>query len=312
MEKYSLDKIDRLINEIGKVILGKRDVIQMTVSAFLAGGHVLFEDIPGVGKTTMVKSLAKAIQGDFARIQFTPDLLPSDILGVSIFNSLTNEFEFRQGPVFTTLLLADEINRTTPRTQAALLEAMSEGRVTIDNQTYQLDSNFFVLATQNPGDYEGTYPLPESQLDRFLFRLQIGYPVAADEFDLLTGKQQSLETIRTILLPKEVAQLKEAVDEVYVDDNVTRYALKLVRASREHNAVELGVSPRGGMYFLRGAKAFALTEGRDYVIPQDLQTIFPAVFGHRLLLKGGLHTSQEALEDVLVEIIERVPVPVRK
>ena len=287
-----LQKIDALIAEVEKVILGKRDVIQFTVAALLAGGHVLFEDIPGVGKTMLVKSLAKAIQSDYKRVQFTPDLLPNDVLGVSIFNSQSHQFEFRPGPIFTSVLLADEINRTTPRTQASLLEAMSENHVTIDNQTYPLSPHFFVLATQNPIEYEGTYPLPEAQLDRFLFRLHIGYPDFQDELALLTGKrQQSLDQIQTILHAAEVTALKAMVDDVYVDEQVARYALQLVQASRQHNAIDLGISPRGGIAFLKGAKALALTEGRTFVTPQDLQRILPAVFGHRLLLKGGVHAK---------------------
>ncbi len=250
-----LQKIDALIAEVEKVILGKRDVIQFTVAALLAGGHVLFEDIPGVGKTMLVKSLAKAIQSDYKRVQFTPDLLPNDVLGVSIFNSQSH------------------------------LEAMSENHVTIDNQTYPLSPHFFVLATQNPIEYEGTYPLPEAQLDRFLFRLHIGYPDFQDELALLTGKrQQSLDQIQTILHADEVTALKAMVDDVYVDERVARYALQLVQASRQHNAIDLGISPRGGIAFLKGAKALALTEGRTFVTPQDLQRILPAVFGHRSLL----------------------------
>lgn len=308
-----LQKIDALINEVEKVILGKRDVIQLTVAALLAGGHVLFEDIPGVGKTMLVKSLAKAIQSDYKRVQFTPDLLPNDILGVSIFNSENQQFEFRPGPIFTSVLLADEINRTTPRTQAALLEAMSENHVTIDNQTYALSPHFFVLATQNPIEYEGTYPLPEAQLDRFLFRLHIGYPAFQDELALLIGqRQQSLNQIQTILTSQEVTALKQRVDQVFVDNQVARYALQLVQASRNHNAIDLGISPRGGIAFLKGAKALALTEGRTYVTPQDLQRILPAVFGHRLLLKGGITASQESLSEIMKQMIQRVPVPVRR
>lgn len=308
-----LQKIDALIAEVEKVILGKRDVIQFTVAALLAGGHVLFEDIPGVGKTMLVKSLAKAIQSDYKRVQFTPDLLPNDILGVSIFNSQSHQFEFRPGPIFTSVLLADEINRTTPRTQASLLEAMSENHVTIDNQTYPLSPHFFVLATQNPIEYEGTYPLPEAQLDRFLFRLHIGYPDFQDELALLTGKrQQSLDQIQTILHADEVTALKAMVDDVYVDEQVARYALQLVQASRQHNAIDLGIGPRGGIAFLKGAKALALTEGRTFVTPQDLQRILPAVFGHRLLLKGGVHASTETLSDLMKQMIQRVPVPTRK
>ncbi|WP_379945633.1 AAA family ATPase [Enterococcus devriesei] len=307
MAEHELDKITDLISEIEKVILGKRDVIQLTVAALLAGGHVLFEDIPGVGKTILVKSLAKAIHSDFSRIQFTPDLLPSDILGISIFDAQTNQFDFRAGPIFTTILLADEINRTTPRTQAALLEAMSEGHVTIDNQTYALNPHFFVLATQNPVSYSGTYPLPEAQLDRFLFRLHIGYPAFSDELELITGKrQQSLALIQPVLTLAELTELKQKVTEVYVDDTVARYALQLVEASRNHPAIDLGISPRGSIAFIQGAKAYALTEKRSFVTPGDLQKILPAVFAHRLILREGL-----SIEEVIHQIIDHVPVPVR-
>ncbi|MEI5990961.1 AAA family ATPase [Enterococcus crotali] len=306
-------KITLLIDEMEKVILGKRDIIQLTVTAFLASGHVLLEDIPGVGKTMMVKTLAKATHGKFNRIQFTPDLLPSDILGVSIYNTATQTFEFHHGPVFSTVLLADEINRTTPRTQAALLEAMSENHVTIDNHTYPLDEHFFVLATQNPLDYEGTYPLPEAQLDRFLFKLHIGYPEFSDELNLIlkqTGNE--LNHVQQILNTSEISQLKKIIEDIYVDPIVARYALQLVHATRNHDGIALGVSPRGSVSFIRAAKAFALTEGRGYVTPNDLQYILPATFGHRLLLKGTQTASQEQLQDIFEQIIRRVPVPIRK
>ncbi|MGC6768170.1 AAA family ATPase [Enterococcus sp. LJL128] len=306
-------KISLLIDEMEKVILGKREVLQLTVAAFLAGGHVLFEDIPGVGKTMLVKTLAKAIHGKFSRIQFTPDLLPSDILGITVYNTASQAFEFHPGPIFTTVLLADEINRTTPRTQAALLEAMSERHVTIDNHTYTLDEHFFVLATQNPVDYEGTYPLPEAQLDRFLFRLHIGYPEFADELELLLNRQSDqLVSIRQVLNAAEVTQLKALVDEVYVDPQIARYALQLVQATREHDSIALGISPRGSLAFIKAARAFALTEGRTFVTPDDLQRILPAVFGHRLLLKNN-HTANEAqIQEIMEQILRRVPVPIRK
>lgn len=307
MPDQNLTKITALIDEIEKVVLGKRHVIQLTVVALLAGGHVLFEDIPGVGKTMMVKSLAKAIHSDFSRVQFTPDLLPSDILGVSIFDAQTNQFEFRPGPIFTTILLADEINRTTPRTQAALLEAMSEGHVTIDNHTYPLNPHFFVLATQNPVSYAGTYPLPEAQLDRFLFRLHIGYPDFEDELRLLSGqREQSLDLIQPVVTLQELAELKKQVDQVFVDEAVARYALALVEASRNHPAIELGVSPRGSIAFIKSAKAYALTENRTFVTPGDLQKLLPAVFAHRLILHSGL-----SVEEVMHQLIDQVPVPIR-
>ncbi|MBL1226015.1 AAA family ATPase [Enterococcus sp. BWR-S5] len=312
MHSSAHEKLNQLINEMEKVILGKREVLQLTVTAFLAGGHVLFEDIPGVGKTMMVKTLAKAIHGSFSRIQFTPDLLPSDILGISVYNAAAQTFEFHQGPIFTTILLADEINRTTPRTQAALLEAMSENHVTIDNHTYPLDEHFFVLATQNPIEYEGTYPLPEAQLDRFLFRLHIGYPEFSDELDLLLNNQQDkLNQIRQIVTAAELSQMKKLVADVYVDPQIARYALQLVHATRNHDGVALGVSPRGAVAFLQAAKAYAFVNGRTFVTPDDLQHVLPATFGHRLLLKSR-STSTEVVLGILEQIVKRVPVPVRR
>ena len=312
MREEQFQQLQRLTNEIEKVVIGKREVIQMTLTAMLAGGHVLFEDIPGVGKTVLVKTLAKAIQGQFSRVQFTPDLQPSDISGVSIYNEQSGQFEFRPGPIFTTILLADEINRTAPRTQAALLEAMSEGHVTIDNHTYALDQNFFVLATQNPIEYEGTFALPEAQLDRFLFRLAIGYPVLEDELLLMNGQQErALADVRPDLTTTELSLLKQAVDDVYTDELVTRYALDLVRASRVFPGVRLGVSPRGGIAFMKGARAYAMIQGRDYVTPEDLQKILPAVFSHRLILQGG-SVSQAQTAEVLRGIIQQVAVPVKK
>ncbi|MBO0440749.1 AAA family ATPase [Candidatus Enterococcus ikei] len=307
------NKITLLIDEMEKVILGKRDVLQLTVTAFLSGGHVLFEDVPGVGKTMMVKILAKATHGNYNRVQFTPDLLPSDILGVSVYNNSSQTFEFHKGPVFTTVLLADEINRTTPRTQAALLEAMSEKHITIDNYTYPLDDHFFVLATQNPLDYEGTYPLPEAQLDRFLFKLHIGYPEFTDELDLILNQSGAeLNHVQQILDTAEISHLKRLVEEIYIDPNVARYALQLVQATRTHKHIALGISPRGSISFVRAAKAFALTEGRSYVTPSDLQHILPATFGHRLLLKNGQTASREQLQEIFDQILGHVPVPVRK
>ena len=308
MEYVQHQSIQKLITEIEKVVVGKREVIEMTVAAFLAGGHVLFEDIPGVGKTVLVKTLAKAFHGHFSRVQFTPDLQPSDITGISIYNEQSRAFEFRPGPLFTRVLLADEINRTPPRTQAALLEAMSEGSVTIDNQTYALDEHFFVLATQNPVEYEGTYPLPEAQLDRFLFRLTIGYPVYEDELVLLQGGQErALAQVRPVISESELRALKEQVLAVKITDQISRYALDLIRESRDHPGVLLGISPRGGIAFLQGARAYALVQGRDFVTPEDLQAVLGPVFGHRLLLNYGSER-----ETVLQELLAQVPVPVRK
>ncbi|EME8144743.1 MoxR family ATPase [Enterococcus faecium] len=281
------------------------------IVALLAGGHVLFEDIPGVGKTLLVKALAKAVQGTFSRVQCTPDLLPSDILGFSVYNSQSKEFEFRPGPIFTTILLADEINRTTPRTQSALLEAMAENHATIDNNTYPLDNHFFVLATQNPIEYEGTYPLPEAQLDRFLFRLQIGYPSFDDELLLLLDKfEKVLDNLNEVLNSYEIEEIKTNVANVFVSPEVASYALQLVSATRSHAAIQLGISPRGSLSFIQAAKAYALIHGRNYVTPKDLQDLVPYVFSHRLIFYDR-SLKEEEKKQIIHTLVAQIPIPVR-
>ncbi len=274
------------------------------IVALLAGGHVLFEDIPGVGKTLLVKALAKAVQGTFSRVQCTPDLLPSDILGFSVYNSQSKEFEFRPGPIFTTILLADEINRTTPRTQSALLEAMAENHATIDNNTYPLDNHFFVLATQNPIEYEGTYPLPEAQLDRFLFRLQIGYPSFDEELLLV------LDNLNEVLNSYEIEEIKTNVANVFVSPEVASYALQLVSATRSHAAIQLGISPRGSLSFIQAAKAYALIHGRNYVTPKDLQDLVPYVFSHRLIFYDR-SLKEDEKKQIIHTLVAQIPIPVR-
>ncbi|EOS8063795.1 MoxR family ATPase [Enterococcus faecium] len=281
------------------------------IVALLAGGHVLFEDIPGVGKTLLVKALAKAVQGTFSRVQCTPDLLPSDILGFSVYNSQSKEFEFRPGPIFTTILLADEINRTTPRTQSALLEAMAENHATIDNNTYPLDNHFFVLATQNPIEYEGTYPLPEAQLDRFLFRLQIGYPSFDDELLLLLDKfEKVLDNLNEVLNSYEIEEIKTNVANVFVSPEVASYALQLVSATRSHAAIQLGISPRGSLSFIQAVKAYALIHGRNYVTPKDLQDLVPYVFSHRLIFYDR-SLKEDEKKQIIHTLVAQIPVPVR-
>ena len=307
----SKQKIDQLIQELEKAVIGKRSTIQLMIVALLAGGHVLFEDIPGVGKTLLVKALAKAVQGTFSRVQCTPDLLPSDILGFSVYNSQTKEFEFRPGPIFTTILLADEINRTTPRTQSALLEAMAENHATIDNNTYPLDNHFFVLATQNPIEYEGTYPLPEAQLDRFLFRLQIGYPSFDDELLLLLDKfEKVLDNLKVVLNSHEIEEIKTSVANVFVSPEVASYALQLVSATRTHSAIQLGISPRGSLAFIQVAKAYALIHGRNYVTPKDLQELVPFVFSHRLIFYDRSLKEDEKTQ-MIHALVAQIPIPVR-
>ncbi|ELB67356.1 MoxR family ATPase [Enterococcus faecium] len=281
------------------------------IVALLAGGHVLFEDIPGVGKTLLVKALAKAVQGTFSRVQCTPDLLPSDILGFSVYNSQSKEFEFRPGPIFTTILLADEINRTTPRTQSALLEAMAENHATIDNNTYPLDNHFFVLATQNPIEYEGTYPLPEAQLDRFLFRLQIGYPSFDDELLLLLDKfEKVLDNLNEVLNSYEIEEIKTNVANVFVSPEVASYALQLVSATRSHAAIQLGISPRGSLSFIQAAKAYALIHGKNYVTPKDLQDLVPYVFSHRLIFYDR-SLKEDEKKQIIHTLVAQIPIPVR-
>ncbi|MBX4251196.1 MoxR family ATPase [Enterococcus faecium] len=281
------------------------------IVALLAGGHVLFEDIPGVGKTLLVKALAKAVQGTFSRVQCTPDLLPSDILGFSVYNSQSKEFEFRPGPIFTTILLADEINRTTPRAQSALLEAMAENHATIDNNTYPLDNHFFVLATQNPIEYEGTYPLPEAQLDRFLFRLQIGYPSFDDELLLLLDKfEKVLDNLNEVLNSYEIEEIKTNVANVFVSPEVASYALQLVSATRSHAAIQLGISPRGSLSFIQAAKAYALIHGRNYVTPKDLQDLVPYVFSHRLIFYDR-SLKEDEKKQIIHTLVAQIPIPVR-
>ncbi|HGF7658463.1 TPA: AAA family ATPase [Enterococcus faecium] len=307
----SKQKIDQLIQELEKAVIGKRSTIQLMIVALLAGGHVLFEDIPGVGKTLLVKALAKAVQGTFSRVQCTADLLPSDILGFSVYNSQSKEFEFRPGPIFTTILLADEINRTTPRTQSALLEAMAENHATIDNNTYPLDNHFFVLATQNPIEYEGTYPLPEAQLDRFLFRLQIGYPSFDDELLLLLDKfEKVLDNLNEVLNSYEIEEIKTNVANVFVSPEVAYYALQLVSATRSHAAIQLGISPRGSLSFIQAAKAYALIHGRNYVTPKDLQDLVPYVFSHRLIFYDR-SLKEDEKKQIIHTLVAQIPIPVR-
>lgn len=303
----TFDKITQVIEEIEKVVLGKEEVIKLTLTCFLAGGHALFEDVPGTGKTMLVKTLAKTIKTDFSRVQATPDLLPSDILGVSIFDMTEQRFIFHPGPIFTTICLVDEINRTTAKTQAALLEAMAERRVTIDNQTYRLPDCFFVLATQNPLDYEGTYQLPEAQLDRFMMRLHMGYPNFSDELSLIMGEDRSKIEVNSVIDTEEIAQLKQAVTHVNLNEKMSTYTLKLIQATRNHPAIELGISPRGSLDLVKCTKAYALINGRDYVTPDDVQYLFPYVALHRLKFKAS---SISQRQEILQEIMEKIDVPI--
>ncbi len=311
-----LQLLERLVDEVEVVFHGKRDVVRLALAALLARGHILFEDVPGVGKTTLAHALARSLGLTFRRIHFTSDLLPSDVLGVSLYNPKTAEFETRPGPIFTNILLADEINRAPPRTQSGLLQAMQEGRVTIDDQTAQLPAPFLVLATQNPLEHHGTYPLPESQLDRFLMRLTIGYPEEEAERRILNESahmDELLEGIKAVIPPTQVLELQAAVDEVRAEASLVDYIMEIVRRTRVEPRLQVGVSPRGAVALFRAARAYALVQGRDYLIPDDILGLAVPCLAHRILPMGTAASTAEAHQEAAVlleEIIRDVPVPV--
>ncbi|KOR84744.1 AAA family ATPase [Bacillus sp. FJAT-22058] len=307
-------KLEMVLGNIEKVIIGKRDIAELSIVALLSGGHVLLEDVPGVGKTVMVRALAKSIGANFKRIQFTPDLLPSDVTGVSIFNPKEQEFIFRPGPIMGHIILADEINRTSPKTQSALLEAMEEASVTIDGVTRGLEKPFFVMATQNPIEYEGTYPLPEAQLDRFLLKMKMGYPGVEEEIEVLHRAQYTapLEELESVITLDELIELQAEVKAVIVDDTIKRYIVELANQTRSHEGVYLGVSPRGSIALMKAAQAYALIQGRDYVLPDDVQYLVPFVFSHRLILKPEANYEGFDAGMVIHEIVATTQVPVKR
>ncbi len=315
-EAVDLGLLDRLITAVEQVFLGKRETVRLATAALLARGHILFEDIPGVGKTTLARALARALGLSFRRIQFTSDLLPSDVLGVSIYNPRTHEFETRPGPIFTQVVLADEINRAPPRTQSGLLEAMQEGRVTFDERTHELPRPFLVIATQNPLEQHGTYPLPESQLDRFLMRLAIGYPDATEERSILlqsaTG-DDPVEAITPVLDSPRVLALQARVESVHADPSLVDYVMAIIQATREDPRFRIGVSPRGAIALFRAARAYALVDGRSYLVPDDVRRLVVPCLAHRLLPTGASVATAGAHEEAaatLEEIVAATPVPV--
>lgn len=308
--------LDRLIASVEQVFHGKREVVKLAVAALLARGHILFEDVPGVGKTTLAHALAQAMGLTFRRIQFTSDLLPSDVLGVSIYDASTSRFEVRPGPIFTNVALCDEINRAPPRTQSGLLQAMEEGRVAIDQQSLELPRPFMVMATQNPLEHHGTYPLPESQLDRFLVRLTLGYPDRDAEKRILLESRSGValvEELEPVLSPEAILTLQERVEEVRADDSLLEYLMDIVRRTRTEPRFRMGVSPRGAVALLRASRAYALVEGRDFLVPDDIRNLAVPALAHRLLPVGSAAATAEAHEDaaeILEELVESIPVPV--
>jgi len=302
----------RIRQNVQKVIVGKSDVIELALVAVLCEGHILVEDVPGIGKTTLARSLAASLGCTFRRIQFTPDLLPSDVTGINYFNQKTQTFEFRPGPVMSQVVLADEINRATPRTQSALLEAMQEQQITIDGDTYQLPRPFLVIATQNPIELEGTFPLPEAQIDRFLMRLSIGYPTEAEEHAMLLRfeREDPLEELSAVTFPDELRAMQRRVREVRIEESVRDYLVDIARATRDHADIELGVSPRGTLALYRCAQALAAIRGRAYVLPDDVKLLVPYVLGHRIMVSPTTRLRGRALIDVLMDVVERVAVPV--
>lgn len=306
--------VEYILSNIEKVMIGKRNVAELSIVALLAEGHVLLEDVPGVGKTMMVRSLAKSVGANFKRIQFTPDLLPSDITGTSIYNQKEMEFQFIPGPLMGNIILADEINRTSPKTQSALLEAMEEASVTIDGVTYYLEKPFFVMATQNPVEYEGTYPLPEAQLDRFLLKMKMGYPDIFEEVEVLNRARLAspLDSLGPVMSLVELRGLQQESKAIIVDDTIKHYIVEMTQTTRQHRSVYLGASPRGSIALMKASQSYALLYDRDYVLPDDVQYLAPFVLSHRLILKSEAKYEGITAEQVVAEIIDNIPVPVKR
>ena len=303
--------IERIVANVEQVIIGKRAEVELAVIALLCQGHLLIEDVPGVGKTMLAKSIARSVGCTFRRLQFTPDLLPSDVTGVSVYNQKTGDFEFREGPVFAQIVLVDEINRATPKTQSALLEAMEEHQVTVDGILHMLPKPFLVLATQNPIEYEGTFPLPEAQLDRFLMRLRLGYPSQADEVAILDKQQlqHPVDSLQQAVAVEELLQMQQQVRSIYVDPLVSQYIVSVVDATRHHDGVYLGASPRGSLALFRTAQALALLEGRDYVLPDDIKRLAAATLSHRVIVSPASRVKEVRSEQIVQEVLREVPVP---
>jgi MoxR-like ATPase len=301
----------KLTNNLEKVIVGKRHPIELIVISLLCQGHALIEDVPGVGKTVLARSLAKSLGCTFKRLQFTPDMLPSDVTGVSVYDQAKREFEFRPGPIFAQVVLIDEINRATPKTQAALLEAMEERQVTVDGKTHPLPSPFIVLATQNPIEYEGTFPLPEAQLDRFLLRVRLGYPNASDEIEILDRQQlrHPIETLKSVIKVAEIKEAMQEIKKIYVSEGIKRYAVELTNRTRQNEDIYLGASPRGSLALFRTGQAAAALDGRDYVLPDDIKRMVVPVLAHRIIVGPAARLRELSAEQIVQEIVDKTPVP---
>ncbi len=310
-----IQKIVQMLKQnIGRVVVGRDEAIELMLCALICRGHVLIEDVPGVGKTTLASSLAKSLDCSFKRIQFTPDITPSDITGFSIVNMKSGDLEYHPGLIMSQMVLADEINRTSPKTQSSLLEVMEEGQVTVDGVTYRMPSPFMVLATQNPVDFVGTYPLPEAQLDRFFMRISIGYPTCDEEVGILertTGNVRPMDELRPICAAQDIVYMQEQVGTVYTSKEIKTYVAMIAQASRKHSALQLGVSTRGAIYLLRAAQAYALLNGRDYVLPEDVQHMAAPVLAHRLVLSPEARMRNMTAERILASVIGSVQVPVK-
>ncbi|GAA0460313.1 MoxR family ATPase [Alkalibacillus silvisoli] len=307
-------KINDLFDNMEKVMVGKREAIEFTIVALLAQGHVLLEDVPGVGKTMLVRALAKSVDLEFKRVQFTPDLLPSDVTGVSIYNQKEMKFEFQPGPIMGNIVLADEINRTSPKTQSALLESMEEKHITVDGVTMELNNPFFVLATQNPIEYEGTYPLPEAQLDRFLLKLKMGYPVKQEEITMLnrTTNVHPIETLTPVMTREELLEKQSQVQGIHVSDSVKKYIVEIVSNTRKNPLIQLGASPRASIALMKASQAYAFIQGRDYTLPDDVKYMAPHVLAHRLLLTSEAKFEGKTDKQILEDLIKKTMIPVER